>query len=269
MGIFLNWMRRLLCCCGVVTVLVVADTALADEGRFYVGGAATVEWLDASYGKIVENRPPSPQGSRVFRDEGSADKTGYGFGFLAGYRLPLNERGLFYLGGEVDVTLHDGTARGRLDGAGTSPGRNQLGESWPDSWSFSKDMSYGLTLRLGVRPEFLQVWEHDASVYVLAGVRQVKTRFKIGFHGCLEPTSCPTPAQFTSGTQSHKLSFNAWTTGFGLEKMIGPHAALQGEVRYTGYPNKNWTSFDLDGIRVPVDVDNEEVNLLLKMVWYF
>lgn len=267
MGIFLNWMRRFLCCCGVVTVLVVADTAVAEEGRFYLGGAATVEWLDASYDKIVENRPPSPQGTAVFQEEDSADKTGYGFGFLAGYRMPLTER--FYVGGEVDLTLHDGTARGQLDGVGTSPGRNQPGESWPDSWSFGKDVSYGVTVRLGVRPDFLQLWEDEASVYVLAGVRHAKARFKIGFHGCLEPAPCPTPDQFTSGAQSHTLSFNGWTSGVGLEKMIGPHAAIQGEVRYTGYSSQDWISFDLNGIRVPVDVGNEEVNLLLKMVWYF
>ena len=271
MGIFLNWMRRFVCCCGVVAVLSVADPVLAEEGRFYLGGAATVEWLDASYGKLVENRPPSPRSPAVFQEEDSAATTGYGFGFLAGYRMPLNER--FYVGGEVDLTLHDGTARGQLDGVGTTAGRNQPGESWPDSWSFGKDVSYGLTVRLGVRPDFLQLWEDEASVYVLAGVRHVKAQFKLGFHGCLlsdtQTTDCSTPDQFTSGTQSHQLSFNAWTSGLGLEKMIGPHAAIQGEVRYTGYPSHDWISFDLDGIHVPVNVDNDEVNLLLKMVWYF
>lgn len=247
------------------------STALAEDGRFYLGGAATVEWLDASYHKIVENRPPSPRGTAVFQEEDSADKTGYGFGFLAGYRMPLNER--FYVGGEVDLTLHDGTARGQLDGVGTSSGRNQPGESWPDSWSFGKDVSYGLTVRLGVRPDFLQLWEDEASVYVLAGVRHVTARFTIDSYGCLlsetQLTDCSTPDRFTAGTQRHTLSFNAWTSGLGLEKMIGPHAAIQGEVRYTGYPSQDWTSFDLGSIRVPVDVDNDEVNLLLKMVWYF
>ncbi len=270
MGIFLNRMRHFLCCCGVAAVLIVAGPVLAEEGRFYIGGAATVEWLDASYGKIVENGPRSPQGQRSFADKDSVDKTGYGFGFLAGYRLPLTESGRFYLGGEVDLTLHDGTARGRLDGVGTSPGRNQPGESWPDSWSFGKDVSYGLTVRLGVRPDFLQVWEDEASVYVLAGVRHVNARFKFDSYGCFTPT-CPTPNPFRATGQSHDLSFVAWTSGLGLEKMIGPHAAIQGEVRYTGYPSQNWITFDLPmtSIRVPVDVDNDEVNLLLKMVWYF
>lgn len=276
MGILLNRMRRLLCLCGVAAVLIAADPVLAEEGRFYIGGAATVEWLDASYGKIVENRPPSPRCQEVlcpavFQEEDSADKTGYGFGFLAGYRMPLNER--FYVGGEVDLTLHDGTARGQLDGVGRSSGRNQPGESWPDSWSFGKDVSYGLTVRLGVRPDVLQLWEDEASVYVLAGVRHVKARFTIDSYGCLlsetQTTDCSTPDQFTAGRQSHTLSFNAWTSGLGLEKMIGPHAAIQGEVRYTGYPSQNWISFDLGSIRVPVDVDHDEVNLLVKMVWYF
>ena len=106
MGILLNRIRRFLCCCGVVAVLIVADPVLAEEGRFYIGGAATVEWLDASYGKIVENGPRSPQGQRSFADKDSVDKTGYGFGFLAGYRLPLTESGRFYLGGEVDLRRH-------------------------------------------------------------------------------------------------------------------------------------------------------------------
>lgn len=34
----------------------------------------------------------------------------------------------------------------QFDGIGDSPGRNQLGEFWPDVWSFDAESSYGGTV---------------------------------------------------------------------------------------------------------------------------
>ena len=62
---------------------------------------------------------------------------------------------------------HSGKAPGRLPGAGSSPGRNQVGEVWAENWSLAKDRTYGITARLGARlPMFgadsLRVRRHPA-----------------------------------------------------------------------------------------------------------
>ena len=70
-------------------------------------------------------------GSHVYRADDSAAGTADGVGFLTGYRFPLGPSGV-YLSGEADLTTSGGAVRGRLEGAGFSEGRNQLGEGWPE-----------------------------------------------------------------------------------------------------------------------------------------
>lgn len=154
-------------------------TAFAEDRRFYVGVTVPVERLDTSYKKTVDNthpsnRVPEPRRGMVFHDGDSDDTFAYGIGLLAGYRLPLTESG-FYLSGEVDLAFHGGKAKGQLRGVGTSAGRNQPGESWPDRWSFEKDRSYGFTLKLGGSPGVLRSW--DTSIYALGGIRLIQAQF--------------------------------------------------------------------------------------------
>ena len=251
----------------------VVGTALADSGRFYLGITGTPEWLDTSYRKTVDNTSPlnmTSQSGKVNRERDSADATGYGFGLLAGYRWPLLDQGRLFLDSEFDIAFHGESTRGRLKGIGESEGRNQMGESWPDDWSFAKNFSYGLTFKLGTSPQFLQTMIGDSSIYALAGVRRVATRFRVHFHGCLTLEWCQ-PDEFTSGANTHNENFTAWTSGAGLEKMFGSRLGLRGEVRYTGYLAEDWVSFNLkdEGVFVPVRVDNDEVNLSLTLAWYF
>ena len=89
-----------------------------------------------------------------------------------------------HLGGEVDIAFHGGAAEGRLEGVGTSTGRKQLGESWPDHWSLERDRSYGFTLKLGGNPKILR--SPGASLYAMTGIRRLEARFTtrlIGLHG--------------------------------------------------------------------------------------
>ena len=259
---------------GVIVVSPSAfGTALADSGRFYLGITGTPEWLDTSYSKTVDNTSRlnmTSQSGKVNRDRGSADGTGYGFGLLGGYRWPLLDRGRLFLDSEFDIAFHGESSRGRLKGVGESEGRNQMGESWPDDWSFAKNFSYGLTFKLGTKPQFLQTMIGDSNVYALAGVRRVATRFRGRFHGCFTSEWCR-PDEFTSGATTHNENFTAWTSGAGLEKMFGSRLGLRGEVRYTGYLAEDWVSFNLkdEGVFVPVRVDNDEVNLSLTLAWYF
>ena len=68
--------------------------------------------------------------------------------------------------GTVKSLEADGRAW-QLQGVGTSPGRNQLGESWLDQWSLERDRSYGFTLKVGGNPEILK--SRGASLYALGG----------------------------------------------------------------------------------------------------
>ena len=242
--------------------------ATASDGGFYAGVSGIAERIDASYDKTVVNTPPSPRGNRVFSDGDSADDWKFGHGFLAGYRLPLAKSG-FFLSGEIDAKFHDVAARGRLAGAGDSDRRNQLGESWPDGWQLAKDKSYGLTLKLGFRPRFSWPGLGEASLYALAGVRRVEAEFGVDYEGCFRPAPPCTPAEFQKGSLRRDEEFVAWTGGLGLEKPFGESLALQGEVRYTGYAAEDWLSFDLDGIKVPAELDGDDLDFSLNLVWYF
>ena len=106
----------------------------AQEGGLYVGVTGLVERLNGFYEKTVDNTDPrnmSPSRGHVYRADDSAAGTAYGVGFLTGYRFPLGPSGV-YLSGEADLTTGGGAVRGRLEGAGFSEGRNQLGEGWPE-----------------------------------------------------------------------------------------------------------------------------------------
>ena len=119
----------------------------------YVGISGAMERLELFYEKTVDNTDPrntSPSRGQVHRADDTAAGATYGVGFLAGYRLPLGAGGT-YLSPEVDLSLHGGAVSGYIEGAGLSEGRNQLGESWPEDWSFEERRSYGLTVRLGGR----------------------------------------------------------------------------------------------------------------------
>lgn len=250
-----------------------AHTVFAHEGHsFYVGVQVPVERVDASYDKTVDNTGASnPRRGQVFHDNDSDDTFAYGIGFLAGYRIPLHtgENG-FYISGEVDLAFHGGQAKGQLPGKGESPGRNQPGESWPDRWSFEKNRSYGFTIKLGGSPGVLRSW--DTSVYVLGGIRLIQAQFQNHYRGCLHVVNCTSTTQpeFVSGTDSRNLDYTAWTYGAGVERMLSEHLGLRIEARYTQYNSKRWGELFSDvGVRVPTQIDADDVGMLMSLAWYF
>ena len=156
------------------------------------------------------------------------------------------------------MTFHGGEVNGRLLGVP----RDQIvhenyGQSWPETWAFEKDKSYGLTLKLGGSPTWLTSWTGaDASLYVLGGVRHVATKLNIDFTGCPDTAGCGPNVDLTNSLDLDR-DFLAWVGGAGLEKMIGEHFALRGEARYTWYQRESWLNTP-DGarVRVPVELDN-------------
>ncbi len=243
-------------------------TGTAEAGKFYIGVTGTGERLDVLYEKIVDNtdsRNISSNQGKIYRADDSAAKAAYGFGVLAGYHLPLGPSGV-YLSSEIDMDYDGSVVRGHLRGAGTSEGRNQLGENWPEDWSFEKARSYGLTVRLGAG---IPILGFGPSVYALAGLRRLKARFRSDYTGCLDPTPCTAPSEFVSGMDSFNENFNGWTTGGGLEKKLG-NAAIRGELRYTGYGRAGRViPFDDVAVKVPLALEADKVSVRVALVWYF
>ena len=246
---------------------ILTGTVLAQQSGFYVGIPATIERMDVFYEKAVDNTDPrsiSPIAGRVFRADDSADGMISGVGFLAGYRFPLGPNGIF-LSGEGDLIFPGGAVRGRFEGAGVSESRSQLGESWPEDWSFEKNRSYGFTVRLGAGIPT----GSGLSVYALAGLRLLDATLRADYVGCFSSELCTAAEEFTSGTFTYDEDFTGWTTGGGLEKKLG-NAAIRGELRYTDYRSaERVVPYDDLGIKVPIGMEADGVGLLVSLLWYF
>ena len=130
----------------------------------------------------------------------------------------------------------------------------------------NKHRSYGLTLKVGARPAMLGTFMQNASLYALAGLRRVKTDFRLNYLGCLEPLDCAA-GEFARGTRSLDQDFTAWTLGAGIEKRLGERLAVQGELRFTQYLQEDWLSFNLNGIEVPVELDGDDLDLAVTLIW--
>jgi hypothetical protein len=221
--------------------------------------------------KSVDNTAPNtlvpePRRGRVFRDEVSRDGFAYGFGAVGGNRLPL-PGGRWFLEGEVGVEWHGGATEAQFAGVGVSAERRQLGESWPDRWSLTKERSYGATLRLGGDPGGLD--SRGLAVYLLAGVRFAGVQFTNHYTGCLSPEPCE-PSEFESGREDLDLDFTVWRAGIGLERSLGERVAIRAEAGYAIYAREEWvTPFDDVVVTVTSGMDASEVGLSLGLVRFF
>lgn len=234
----------------------------AQEGHFYIGIGLTADSQDARYHKSVIVGKEFAREDGPTSDSSGADETIYGLGALFGYRWPLFGSKNFYLSGEIDIAHHSGTLRGNLDGTGLG-----FPETWPEAWSLEKDYSYGLTLKLGrVSPG-----DSSLSLYTLAGIRSIRTDFKIKETAGCEPhiSPCP-PYPSTIFNLKYKRDFTAWVLGAGVEKQIGESMSLQLEARYTDYSRKRWSRRFTDPyVNIPSALDGDETGLAMRLVRYF
>ena len=253
--------------CVLVALAVFTGTALAQEQGFYVGVPVTVERLNVLYDKAVDNTDPrnvSPSRGQVYRAESSAAGATGGAGFLAGYRVPFGASGV-HLSGEFDLIVHGGAVRGRLEGAGFSPERIQLGENWPEDWTFKQERSYGFTVRVGgAVPR-----GSGLSLYALAGLRRLDANFSVDYIGCYSYALC-TEDQLTPAADSYEENLTGWTAGGGVERRFGGNVGIRGELRYTNYGSaERVIPYDDLAIRVPLAVNADGVGVQLGLLWYF
>ena len=240
-----------------------ASVAAHANGGPYIGVSASASSYDVNYSKAVDSTDPrnvSASAGQIVRASQAADSATWDAGLLVGYRLPL---AILYLDVEGDLVLHQGSVSAFLAGQGTSPGRNQLGEVWPENWSLTKKRSFGATARLG-----MELPMPGLSVYALLGVRSLDADFETEYTGCLSPMGCA-PGELTSGEEQHDESFNARTIGVGLEMALGT-AAVRGEVRHTDHGSSTRTvPFTEVAVTVPVELETSEFGAGVSLVWRF
>ena len=238
---------------------------------FHVGLALHAGQLGATMLKSVDNTAPNtlvpdPRRGRVFHDEASGDGAAHGAGLVGGYRLPLSG-GAWFLDGEVGFVWHGGATEAQFAGVGVSPERRQLGESWPDTWELSKEMSYGATLRLGGSPGGLG--SRGMAAYLLAGVRFAGVGFINHYLGCFSPDPCE-PSEFRSGREEMDMDFTVWRGGIGLEKSLGTRFAIRAEADYSVYATEAWvTRFNDVVVTVDSSMEASEVGLSLGLIRRF
>ncbi|MCY3852197.1 MAG: outer membrane beta-barrel protein [Gammaproteobacteria bacterium] len=261
--------------------------ASAMEEGFHLGLSAFMENLDATAFKTTDNTHPgnaTASSGRAFHTRDSDDKAASGFGILAGYTFQLDNRGLF-LSAEADWAWHGGKARGRLEwvrdsaareAAGSNPDWPQSGESWPDGWTFEKDRSYGVTLRLGGRPGFLAAALGPGSgLYLMAGIRRVETEYIVTYEGCPRADGCPGGREdesYTRGRDRVEKDYTAWTAGIGLHAPLGDRTGVQVEVYYTDYGKEDPLHLDRRNaphIGVLHALEVEAVGLRLRLLRHF
>ena len=239
------------------------------QGGFRAGVLVPMERVRATLAKTVDNTAPNtlvppPRRGTLVMDEGSADTWGSGVGAFLGYRAPLGGSG-FHMGARVDAALHFAAVDGQMAGVGESPGRNQLGESWPDQWTFERKRSYGLTMEIGGSPGALA--SMDATLFLLGGIRLAQVELTNRFNGCMSPDGCG-PSDFVSGTDTRDLNHQAFTFGFGVEKGLGERLGLRVEASHTPYCDEQWTAqFTEVGVTVPTVLDAGETGLKVGVVW--
>ena len=231
-----------------------------DDG-LYLGVVASAALYDVDYQKAVDSTNPantSANAGRILFSSDTADDITWDAGPVLGYRFGS---GVSYLEIEADLMNYTGSVSGRLPGAGSSPGRNQLGEVWPENWSLAKERSLGLTLRLGSAMPAL-----GGSIYGFAGLKRLDAEFATSYRGCLSPSGCA-PGQLTFGQETHDEQFDAWVAGVGLEKMLGK-LGIRAEVRYTDHGDSSRTvPFESVAVVVPVTISTSELGVGLGLIW--
>ena len=272
--------------------------AFAQLEGFYIGVSASAEEMDVETFKTVDNTPAGnmtlSQG-KIFTERDSDTQTASGVGLLAGYSFPLG--GAMFLSAELDVSFHSGKARGNLEGTEDPDARAaydaqydpdlppfsvgpQAGENWPERWTFEKDYSYGLTLRLGGQPDALaRTFGPDAAIYALAGIHRIEAEYTNAGTGCFKIPDSSDPASYCNHEDDFEPGFvrtdrhyTAWSLGLGLHKEVADRTGLQVEAYYRDYDSEPLVQLDGTedlGVRAVHVLEAEEIGLKARLLRYF
>lgn len=241
----------------------------APRRGFFLRVALPTGSLGATMQKTVDNTAPNtlvpePRRGKVYHDEASGSALTFGIGGAVGYRVPLAGDSWF-LEGDLGVALNRGRTNGQFTGVGSSPDRRQLGESWPDSWTYAKRVEYGVSVRLGGSPEGLRA--RGGGVYALAGAHFADMRFTNHYRGCFSPEPC---REYAAGTEHRDLDSFIWVAGAGIERRLGQRSSFRVEARYRGHALEEWTTpFEDVGVTVRSSMAARELGMTIGLVRWF
>lgn len=255
---------------GLTVLLVVSITSRvnAEPGGFYYGASATLQQAEVLYQKSVLGRfQDSDRETAEWSSMDEVEDKPLQWDGMVGFRVNFADGTQFLaLQGEIALTGDD--INGRLDGAGNSPGRNLLGEAWPEDWNLETSRSVGVIAKYGVTRSLFGTI--DISAYGLAGVRQTRIDFFSSFHGCFELDDCSVD-QFRTATQSYDPEVNLLLVGAGFETGLTRKMALQFEFRLVEDFESDWVA-DFEGEGWEVDAPGgftvENTDFAVKLIRY-
>ncbi|MCE2407617.1 MAG: hypothetical protein J4G19_08975 [Pseudomonadales bacterium] len=245
-----------------------ASQLQAEPGGIYYGASATLQQAEVLYRKSVLGRfEDSTNESSEWSSSGEVEDKPLQWDGMLGYRLNFAD-GTQFLALQAEIALTGDDISGRLDGAGNSPGRNVLGEAWPEDWTLETSRSMGVVAKYGVARSLFGTI--DISLYGLAGVRQTTIDFFSSFHGCFELAGCSVD-DLRTATQSYDPQVNLLVAGFGLETGISGKTSLQFELRLVEDFEADWIA-DFEGEGWEVDAPGgftvENTDLAVKLIRY-
>ncbi len=260
--------RAVIAALSLVFIVSTSSQVNAEPSGFFYGASATVQQAEVLYQKSVLGRFQDVEtGSSEFSSMGAVEDKPLQWDGLVGFRLNFAD-GTQFLALQGEIALAGDDISGRLDGAGNSPGRNLLGEAWPEDWNLETSRSIGVIAKYGVTRSLFGTI--DISAYGIAGVRQTRIDFFSSFHGCFELEGCSVD-QFRTATQSFDPEVNLLVAGVGLETGISRKTALQFELRLIEDFETDWvTDFEGEGWEVdaPGGFTVENTDFAVKLIRY-
>lgn len=250
------------------SLVFITPFAYAEPGGIYYGASATLQQAEVLYEKTVRSRinAPMQMGGEVSTSGEVSDRPLQWDG-LVGYRLNFAD-GTQFLALQAELALAGDDISGRLEGAGTSPGLNAVGDAWPEDWSIETTRSMGAIVKYGIKRSLLGTF--DVSIYGLAGVRQTKIDFFSAFRGCFTLGNCD-PNEIQTASQSFDPEVNLLVAGVGLETGLTRKTALQFEIRYVEDFKDEWVAeFEGDDweVEAPGGVTVQNTDFAVKLIRY-
>ncbi|MCY4094474.1 MAG: hypothetical protein OXG05_05025 [Gammaproteobacteria bacterium] len=251
-----------------VSLAFISSHAYAEPGGIYYGASATLQQAEVLYEKTVRSRFGAPD-----RDDGEVSTSGevsdrpLQWDGLVGYRLNFAD-GTQFLALQAELALSGDDISGRLEGAGTSPDLNAVGDAWPEDWSLETSRSMGAIAKYGITRSLLGTF--DVSIYALAGVRQTKIDFFSAFRGCFSIGNCD-PDEIQTASQSFDPEVNLLVAGAGLETGLTRKTALQFEIRYIEDFKDEWVaefSGDNWNVEAPGGFTVQNTDFTVKLIRY-
>ena len=249
-------------------VVFLSSHLFAEPGGIYYGASATVQQAEVLYKKTVLGRRDGSDDVNSTRSSDTlVEDRPLQWDGLIGYRLNFGQ-GMQFMSLQTEISLVGDDISGRLDGSGDSPGRNLLGEAWPEDWRLETSRSIGVIAKYGIQRSLFGTI--DFSLYGLFGVRQTRIDFFSSFQGCFLRAGCSVD-DLRADTLSVDPEVNLGVAGIGFETGIGSKTALQFEIRYIEDFKSEWVGeltdedFEIDA---PAGLTIENTDFAVKLIRY-